>query len=67
MDPSEIRSLIEQNLHGSRADVQTDGQGHYEATVVCAAFADRKSTRLNSSHPLHDALPISWIQAKFVP
>ena len=43
MDPSEIRSLIEQNLGGSRADVHTDGQGHYEATVICAAFAGKRS------------------------
>jgi acid stress-induced BolA-like protein IbaG/YrbA len=43
MDPREISSLIEQNLAGSQADVQTDGQGHYEATVVCAAFAGKRS------------------------
>ena len=43
MDPREISALIEQNLAGSRANVQTDGQGHYEATVVCAAFAGKRS------------------------
>jgi acid stress-induced BolA-like protein IbaG/YrbA len=43
MDPREISALIEGNLPGSRADVQTDGQGHYEATVVCAAFAGKRS------------------------
>ena len=43
MDPREISTLIEQNLAGSRAHVQTDGQGHYEATVVCAAFAGKRS------------------------
>jgi acid stress-induced BolA-like protein IbaG/YrbA len=43
MDPADIASLIEQNLAGSKARVSTDGQGHYEATVVCAAFAGKRS------------------------
>ena len=43
MDPREIATLIEQNLAGSKAQVATDGQGHYEATVVCAAFAGKRS------------------------
>jgi acid stress-induced BolA-like protein IbaG/YrbA len=43
MDPREIAALIEQNLAGSQAHVDTDGQGHYEATVVCAAFAGKRS------------------------
>ena len=43
MDPTEIRTLIEQNLGNSTADVHTDGQGHYEATVICAAFAGKRS------------------------
>ena len=43
MDPREIATLIEQNLFGSKAEVQTDGQGHYEALVVCAAFAGKRS------------------------
>ena len=43
MDPTEIRALIEQNLGDSSADVQTDGQGHYEATVICPAFAGKRS------------------------
>jgi acid stress-induced BolA-like protein IbaG/YrbA len=43
MDPIEIRALIEQNLGGSSAEVHTDGQGHYEATVICAAFAGKRS------------------------
>lgn len=43
MDPSEIRALIEQNLGNSKADVHTDGQGHYEATVICPAFAGKRS------------------------
>jgi acid stress-induced BolA-like protein IbaG/YrbA len=43
MDPREIATLIEQNLSGSKAEVQTDGQGHYEALVVSAAFAGKRS------------------------
>jgi acid stress-induced BolA-like protein IbaG/YrbA len=43
MDISEIAALIEQNLAGSKANVQTDGQGHYEATVISAAFAGKRS------------------------
>ena len=35
--------MIEQNLPGATADVQTDGQGHYEATVVCDKFAGKRS------------------------
>ena len=43
MDPRDIAALIEQNLPGSQAHVQTDGQGHYEARVVCAEFAGKRS------------------------
>lgn len=43
MDPRDITVLIEKNLPGSKAEVQTDGQGHYEARVVCAAFAGKRS------------------------
>jgi acid stress-induced BolA-like protein IbaG/YrbA len=43
MDPRDIAALIEQNLPGSTAQVSTDGQGHYEATVICAEFAGKRS------------------------
>ena len=43
MDPRDIAALIEQNLPGSKAHVETDGQGHYEATVIAAAFAGKRS------------------------
>ena len=43
MDPRDIAALIEQNLPGAQAHVQTDGQGHYEARVVCADFAGKRS------------------------
>jgi acid stress-induced BolA-like protein IbaG/YrbA len=45
MDPRDIAALIEENLEGAKADVQTDGQGHYEATVICAAFAGQRSLK----------------------
>jgi len=41
MDPDEIANLIEQGLEGARATVVTDGQGHYEAVVVCSAFGGK--------------------------
>ena len=43
MNPVEIAALIEQNLTGAKAQVHTDGQGHYEALVICAAFAGKRS------------------------
>lgn len=45
MDPRDIADLIEKNLAGSKADVQTDGQGHYEATVISPAFAGHRSLK----------------------
>ena len=43
MDPRDIASLIEENLAGASAQVETDGQGHYEATVISSAFAGKRS------------------------
>jgi len=43
MDPREIAALIERNLAGSKAEVQTDGQGHYEALVISSAFEGKRS------------------------
>ena len=43
MNPDEIARLIEQGLAGAEARVVTDGQGHYEAVVVCDAFAGKRS------------------------
>lgn len=43
MDPREIADLIEQNLSGAQARVETDGQGHYEALVISPAFAGKRS------------------------
>jgi acid stress-induced BolA-like protein IbaG/YrbA len=43
MDPNEIESLIEQGLENAEARVVTDGQGHYEAIVVCPSFEGKRS------------------------
>lgn len=43
MNPDEIARLIEQGLEGAEARVVTDGQGHYEAVVVCPGFAGKRS------------------------
>jgi len=45
MDPRDIAALIEKNLPGAKADVHTDGQGHYEATVIAASFAGQRSLK----------------------
>jgi acid stress-induced BolA-like protein IbaG/YrbA len=43
MDPSRIAEMIERGLEDSTAKVLTDGQGHYEAIVICPAFAGKRS------------------------
>jgi acid stress-induced BolA-like protein IbaG/YrbA len=43
MDPSEIAALIEQGLEDASVSVVTDGQGHYEARVICSAFNGKRS------------------------
>ena len=45
MDPQDIANLIEAGLPGCRAQVRTDGQGHYEALVISEAFAGLRSVR----------------------
>ena len=37
--------MIERGLPGSRVEVQTDGQGHYEALVVSSVFDGERSVR----------------------
>ena len=39
MDAETIRNLIEAGLPGARAEVQGEDGVHFEATVVCEAFA----------------------------
>lgn len=41
MDAETIRNLIETGLPGARARVQGDDGVHFEATVVCEAFAGK--------------------------
>ncbi|KAA2284865.1 BolA family protein [Arenimonas fontis] len=41
MTPDTIRHLIEAGLPGASADVRGDDGVHFEATVVCAAFAGK--------------------------
>jgi acid stress-induced BolA-like protein IbaG/YrbA len=41
LDAETIRNLIETGLPGARAEVQGDDGVHFEATVVCEAFAGK--------------------------
>jgi len=41
LNPQTIKTLIEQGLPGARADVRGDDGVHFEATVVCEAFAGK--------------------------
>lgn len=41
MNTTTIQNLIEQGLPGAQVQVQGDDGVHFEATVICAAFAGR--------------------------
>ena len=41
MNADSIRQMIETGLPGAHAEVQGDDGVHFEATVVCAAFAGK--------------------------
>lgn len=41
MDPDSIKTLIENGLAHARADVRGDDGVHFEADVVCEAFAGK--------------------------
>jgi acid stress-induced BolA-like protein IbaG/YrbA len=41
VNPQTIQTLIEQGLPGAMAQVQGDDGVHFEATVVCEAFAGK--------------------------
>jgi acid stress-induced BolA-like protein IbaG/YrbA len=43
MNPADIAALIERGLADAKAEVVTDGMGHYEAVVVCPQFAGKRS------------------------
>ncbi|GIK35115.1 MAG: hypothetical protein AMXMBFR45_21540 [Gammaproteobacteria bacterium] len=42
MNPAEIQALIEAQLPGCTASVQSPDNIHYEALIVCAAFAGKR-------------------------
>ena len=42
MTPQEIQVLLEQNLAGCRAQVVSDDNTHFEATIVSEAFAGKR-------------------------
>jgi acid stress-induced BolA-like protein IbaG/YrbA len=41
MNPEQIRALLEANLAGCRAQVSSDDNTHFEATVISEAFAGK--------------------------
>ena len=41
MQPEQIQTLIEQGLPGARAEVSGADGVHFEARVICAAFAGK--------------------------
>lgn len=41
MNPQTIQNLIEAGLAGATASVEGDDGVHFEATVICAAFAGK--------------------------
>lgn len=43
MTPQQIQQMIEQGLPGAQARVLSDDNTHFEATVVCASFAGKRS------------------------
>lgn len=45
MTANDIQRLIEQHLPGSNATVTGDDGRHFEATVVCAAFAGKSKVQ----------------------
>ncbi len=45
MDPTQIAELITQGLPGAKADVTTDGQGHYLAIVISQDFVGQRTLR----------------------
>ena len=42
MNPEQIQALLEANLAGCQAQVSSDDNKHFEATVICAAFAGKR-------------------------
>ena len=42
IEPNDIKQWIEAELEGAKANVTGDGH-HFEATVICAAFAEKST------------------------
>ncbi len=42
MNPEQIRTLLEMNLVGCKAQVDSDDNTHFEATVISEAFAGKR-------------------------
>jgi acid stress-induced BolA-like protein IbaG/YrbA len=42
MNPEQIRTLLETNLAGCTAQVDSDDNTHFEATVISEAFAGKR-------------------------
>jgi len=42
MNPEQIRTLLETNLAGCKAQVDSDDNTHFEATVISEAFAGKR-------------------------
>jgi acid stress-induced BolA-like protein IbaG/YrbA len=45
MNPQQIAQIIEAGLAGSRALVKSDDNVHFEAVVIAAAFAGKRSVQ----------------------
>jgi acid stress-induced BolA-like protein IbaG/YrbA len=43
MTPEQIQQMIQQGLPGARAEVLSDDNTHFEATVIAADFAGKRS------------------------
>jgi acid stress-induced BolA-like protein IbaG/YrbA len=43
MTPEQIQQMIQQGLPGARAEVLSDDNTHFEAIVIAAAFAGKRS------------------------
>lgn len=45
MNPQQVAQIIESGLPGARAQVKSDDNVHFEAVVIAAAFAGKRSVQ----------------------
>jgi len=45
MQPEEIKQMIEAGLSGAQAQVYSNDNTHFEAVVICPAFADQRMVK----------------------